>query len=250
MKLDATTYQNVADNTAFNTVLDATMLLAWRQNVKAAVDANSAEGQYAADAGTTDAYAVTLSPAPTSYSVGMVVRFKANTANTGAASLNANNLGVIPIKKNYNSDLATGDIVANQIVEVVYDGTNFQLLSLVGLANYLALVGGIMTGNITLNNDIRLMAKDAVGTAKTIAYIDTSNGLTLGSTTNFMNFNSNGTVFLFNGVTALLWGFGIGSPEGVAVGKVGSLFLRTDGGAGTTLYVKQSGTGNVGWVGK
>lgn len=31
---------------------------------------------------------------------------------------------------------------------------------------------------------------------------------------------------------------------------VGSLFTRTDGGASTTLYVKESGTGNTGWVAK
>jgi hypothetical protein len=31
---------------------------------------------------------------------------------------------------------------------------------------------------------------------------------------------------------------------------VGSLYSRTDGGAATTLYVKQSGAGNTGWVGK
>lgn len=43
---------------------------------------------------------------------------------------------------------------------------------------------------------------------------------------------------------------GTGSPEGVVTAGVGSLFLRTDGGAGTTLYVKQSGTGNTGWVAK
>jgi hypothetical protein len=43
---------------------------------------------------------------------------------------------------------------------------------------------------------------------------------------------------------------GTGTPEGVVTANVGSLFLRTDGGAGTTLYVKESGTGNTGWVGK
>lgn len=44
--------------------------------------------------------------------------------------------------------------------------------------------------------------------------------------------------------------WGTGTPEGAVSAPVGSLFLRTDGGAGTTLYVKQSGTGNTGWAGK
>lgn len=43
---------------------------------------------------------------------------------------------------------------------------------------------------------------------------------------------------------------GTGSPEGVVYAGVGSIFLRRDGGAGTTLYVKESGTGNTGWVAK
>lgn len=43
---------------------------------------------------------------------------------------------------------------------------------------------------------------------------------------------------------------GSGDPENSLAAPVGSLYLRTDGGAGTTLYVKESGTGNTGWAGK
>lgn len=43
---------------------------------------------------------------------------------------------------------------------------------------------------------------------------------------------------------------GSGSPEGVLTAVVGSLYTRTDGGTGTTLYVKETGTGNTGWVAK
>ena len=43
---------------------------------------------------------------------------------------------------------------------------------------------------------------------------------------------------------------GAGSPEGVVAAPVGTLFLRTDGGATTTLYVKTSGTGTTGWTAK
>jgi hypothetical protein len=41
---------------------------------------------------------------------------------------------------------------------------------------------------------------------------------------------------------------GSGTPEGVVTSPIGDLFLRTDGGAGTTLYIKESGAGNTGWV--
>lgn len=43
---------------------------------------------------------------------------------------------------------------------------------------------------------------------------------------------------------------GSGSPESVVTAVVGSMYLRTDGGAGTTLYIKESGTGNTGWAAK
>lgn len=47
-----------------------------------------------------------------------------------------------------------------------------------------------------------------------------------------------------------LWLSGSGTPEGAVTAPVGSLFTRTDGGANTTLYVKESGSGNTGWVAK
>ena len=44
---------------------------------------------------------------------------------------------------------------------------------------------------------------------------------------------------------------GTGSPEGVVTALVGSLYIRTDGGAATTLYVKESSpTPSTGWVAK
>lgn len=92
---------------------------------------------YCADAGSTDAYACTPSPAPGAYVTGTVIYlFKANTVNTGAATLNVNSLGAKTIKKyttTGGTDLADGDIRAGQIVAVVYDGTNMQMVS--GLGN-------------------------------------------------------------------------------------------------------------------
>lgn len=44
--------------------------------------------------------------------------------------------------------------------------------------------------------------------------------------------------------------YGSGSPEGVLTGAAGSTYRRSDGGANTSFYVKESGTGNTGWVAK
>jgi len=46
------------------------------------------------------------------------------------------------------------------------------------------------------------------------------------------------------------WFAGSGSPESVITAPVGSLYSRTNGGAGTSFYVKESGSGNTGWVAK
>ena len=92
---------------------------------------------YAADAGANDTYTATLSPAPGSYITGARYRFKANTANTGAATINFNSLGAKTIKKaagGVTTDLSDNDIRAGQFVDVVYDGTNMQMQSTLGNA--------------------------------------------------------------------------------------------------------------------
>ena len=43
---------------------------------------------------------------------------------------------------------------------------------------------------------------------------------------------------------------GAGTPEAVVTAPVGTLYIRTDGGTSTTLYVKETGSGNTGWVAK
>lgn len=92
---------------------------------------------FAADAGANDTYAATLSPAITAYTTGVHYRFKSNTANTGAASINLNALGAITIKKaagGITTDLADNDIRSGQWVDLVYDGTNMQMQSTLGNA--------------------------------------------------------------------------------------------------------------------
>ena len=60
----------------------------------------------------------------------------------------------------------------------------------------------------------------------------------------------NGLVKKLDTVVPVSWTSGTGSPEGVVTAPVGSLYSRTDGGAATSIYVKEAGVGNTGWVGK
>lgn len=144
--------------------------------------------KYAADAGSNDTYVITLSPAPTSYTNGMVVYFKANTANTGAATINVNSLGAKTIVKYVNTTLADGDIAAGMFCTLIYDGTNFVLQN--PIANVLTTTyrngvgsqsGATNTVTITHNlgttpKKIRLDVYDATGQSVSNQYTLSSNG--------------------------------------------------------------------------
>jgi len=54
----------------------------------------------------------------------------------------------------------------------------------------------------------------------------------------------------FTATQSLYDRFGSGSPESVVTAPIGAVYHRTDGGANTSLYVKESGTGNTGWIAK
>lgn len=87
---------------------------------------------YAASSGT-DTYTATLSPAITAYATGQTVRIKFGNANTTAATINLNSLGAKSIKKVTSSGssvaLVANDIQAGHMGELIYDGTNFQLIN-------------------------------------------------------------------------------------------------------------------------
>jgi len=82
---------------------------------------------YAADSGTANTYVVALSPVVGSLVAGQTVKFLAGNANTGASTLAVNAQAAKAITKNGAVALAAGDISANQLVSVIYDGTQFQL---------------------------------------------------------------------------------------------------------------------------
>lgn len=87
---------------------------------------------YAEDAGVSDAYAVTLAPAPAGYADGLEITFVPNTSCTGASTLNPNGLGPITIKKCVNgviSDTESNDILATYPVTVVKKGLIFLMTS-------------------------------------------------------------------------------------------------------------------------
>ena len=91
--------------------------------------ASSNLGLFAVDPNGDDSYKITLTPAPTAYASGMIIIFDANTANTGACTVNVNELGAKSLKVMHNRDPNDNYIEAGSIVMAVYDGTNFQIQS-------------------------------------------------------------------------------------------------------------------------
>jgi heat shock protein HslJ len=84
---------------------------------------------YAEDAGASDSYAASLPIAPSTITSGFKAHFKANTANTGACTLNLNATGAVTIKDIKGNDLVTGAILAHQLVDVEFNGTYWILVS-------------------------------------------------------------------------------------------------------------------------
>jgi hypothetical protein len=81
--------------------------------------------------GSGNAYSLVYPANITAVTPGLSFTFKANHANTGASTLTVNGF-LYTIKKGVTADLEGGDILANQVVTVVFDGTNFQMTTLPG----------------------------------------------------------------------------------------------------------------------
>ena len=77
-------------------------------------------------------------------------------------------------------------------------------------------------------------------------------GLTSGSNNTMLGYNAQvpsatGSEQIAIRAGGVQWLAGTGNPEGVITADVGSMFARTDGVAGATLYVKEVGTEATGW---
>lgn len=121
-------------------------------------------------------------------------RFKANTINTGAATINFNSVGaktIVKVAGGITTALADADIRAGQYVDVVYDGTNMQLQSTLGNAS--------SGGGATISSTTNLIAGDGGGNgiaAPIATNADTSLNLTKALTwasASTPTYNSGGT---------------------------------------------------------
>lgn len=79
----------------------------------------------------TNAITGLLTPTPTQYVTGQVIRFKAVNSNTAAVTAQfVSTLAALAVQR-YGAALVGGEIQAGDMVELVYDGTQFQLVNAV-----------------------------------------------------------------------------------------------------------------------
>jgi hypothetical protein len=88
--------------------------------------------------GSSSAYVLAASRTISAIAAGDSFIFKANHASTGATTIAIDGLATKSVKKLHDQAIAANDIESGSICHIVYDGTNFQLISSLassGLAN-------------------------------------------------------------------------------------------------------------------
>lgn len=127
----------------------------------------------------------------------------------------------------------TGNTIANvQRPYAIYSATALTFNYLFATGNNLSLAG------TNLNSSV-WTAEGSATIGTTVISANNINPAALGMDYSAVDQGSN-----------IIVRYGTGSPEGAVTAAPGSYYLNKSGGAGTTLYVKQTGTGNTGWAGK
>lgn len=97
--------------------------------------------------GTSDVITLTPSPAFVAYTAGQLISFISSGANTTNVTVNISGLGAKAVTKNGATALVAGDIPASALIQLQYDGTQFQLVNV--NVNPLSSITGLGTGVAT-----------------------------------------------------------------------------------------------------
>lgn len=176
---------------------------------------------------------------------------------TGATSTNWNTSGT-GIGVNFSSAESTSAL----LIDLQRDGTRTFSVNGSGLVSALGLVSGSDissgAGGFYQWSTRSVMRSPADGQITMLNAAETDFGrLNLGGTTSsFPAIKRSGATLearladdsAYAGSQTLYERFGSGSPESAVAAPVGAIYHRTDGGAGTSFYIKESGAGNTGWA--
>ena len=153
--------------------------------------------------GSSSAYVLAASRTISAIAAGASFIFKANHASTGATTIAIDGLATKSIKKLHDQAIAANDIESGSICHIVYDGTNFQLISSLatsGLANIVEDTTPQLGGQLDVNGQalgdgtLELLKFSETGSAVnefTIANAATGAGPTLSATGDNTNVDIN-----------------------------------------------------------
>jgi len=208
----------------------------------------------------TDTLIATPQSAVTSYQAQQIFLFYAENTNTTAVTINISGLGAKSITKNGSVALVAGDIVANAIQQINYDGTRFQLQT-VPAGTYLNKAdGGTVSGNVSFTGTAAFSG--ITNTGLKISDTGGDNTVTIGPA---INYTGNRTVGLLTDANTVLGGNNLGAiyssvagflPSGVtgssttgavtiSAGQLtDSTFSKTMSGAGFSWAVSNGNAAN------
>lgn len=157
-----------------------------------------------------------------------------NTSDDLTTSLTGDVTGILPLA-NGGTGTATGSITGTTALSFTAGGTN-QAINLEPSGS-----GAVVTTKTFTAQGFNASQTGYFGIAQ--------RGVLNCSASAAWEFKDSGFVN-FAAVQSLYQRWGSGTPEGVVTAPVGAIYHRTNGGANTSFYVKESGTGNTGWVAK
>jgi hypothetical protein len=129
-----------------------------------------------------DTITATASPPITAYATGQTFRFVSAGANTGAVTLALNGMTAKAVTKTGTTALAAGDIPSGAVVEVIYDGTQFQMLGLAPTGSPTFAGTVTITGGTTFTGTAHA-ATSATTALPTLTYTNTTADAASGSFT-------------------------------------------------------------------
>ena len=177
------------------------------------------------------------------YAAGQQFRFIAAGANTGAVTLNINGIGAKSVTKNGATALAAGDIPNAAVVEVTYDGTQFQVTKIKQGTASVYDVGTSANNVVQLNGSAKLPAVDGslltgINTTQIqpVSAVTSSNTLVISASALSLDFRSttlgSGTVTRVSGTPSNLV-ISSGSTLGTTSGVQSDIAVLAINNAGT-----------------
>lgn len=136
--------------------------------------------------------------------------------------------------RTYASDatVKTGNVITNNRI--------YNIMQHIGDIEADSVIAGNILRNVSVHaNSVGIITNNVKAALGTNTFAGLTNNVWDGSSAQPIIRRPFGTTILFEGT---------GSPESVVTAPIGSIYLRRDGGAATAFYVKESGTGNTGWI--